>query len=284
MKSLMGESSMLKKVIAISSIVSVLLALTSCGGGGTWGRFTSPYITVDNFVSNLNLYGSGGSYVLKYEYETFRSTMPGQDQWFVIWDGEYNHHKAVNLDYLRAMIYYDFYSNDYAVAREFRSREDININNGNLTGDRYGDDYEIVDWVGGYYRGRTTGFNYEDEDESNDVAMIAGEKQQIAYFEKAAHLSFAYQISIQSSLTLVSLGEKLKEIKRNGNGALTTEDKQYLLQGLEQVTGVRYQDVIQAGRDHEKQASIIEKVAKKVGTTSQALKEKLLPEMFSIHL
>ena len=107
------------KTLLKVSLLSALLALASCGGGGggntgggttsTYGAYTSPNILASEFVSALNAKdGTYSSKVELYTNETVRSSQAGQEQWFVIWDAKYSEYKAVSLQYVRSIVYYDW--------------------------------------------------------------------------------------------------------------------------------------------------------------------------------
>ncbi len=285
---------MIKTLIKVS-LLSALLALASCGGGGgggggggsSYGPKTSPNILASEFVSALNANdGTYSTQVELYTNETLRSQQPGQEQWFVIWDAKYGEYKAVSLNYVRSIVYYDYYSNNQAVASEFRSIERSDILSGNYNGDYYGNDYEVVDYHAstGYYEGRNSGYLYEDEAGSTDVSLLAKEQEKAKFYEKAARVSFTYNVSLETSMSMVTLGSKIEKMLSHGNGELTQDDQAALMTDLKTLTGVSVEEIQAAGQDSKTKADVLAKVAAKIGTTSQNLEQKFLPEVFGITL
>ena len=284
------------KTLIKVSLLSALLALASCGGGGggggggttsTYGAYTSPNLLASQFVSALNSNdGTYSSAVQLYTNETLRSSQPGQEQWFVIWDAKYSEYKAVSLQYVRAIVYYDYYSNNQAVAAQFRKTETSDILSGNVNGDYYGNDYEVVDYHAstGYYEGRNSGYLYEDEAGSTDVSLLAREQEQQKFYEKAARVSFAYNVSLETSMSMVTLGSKIEKMLSHGNGELTQNDQAALLGDLKTLTGVSVAEIQAAANDSKAKADVLAKVAAKVGTSAQNLEQKFLPEVFGINL
>lgn len=267
-------------------------ALTSCGGGGggsSYGIYSSPYITVNGFVNSLNDVDGAPIYdeseVVLYTDETVRSTIAGEEDWFVIYDAKYDEYTAVSLQYIRALTYYDYYSNNYATADEFRDRESDDIFAGFLDGDLFGDDYEVVDLaLDGYFYGRESGFRYEDESETLDVNLMGGEAQVKKLAQKVSNLSYAYKMSPETALSLVSLGEKAEQMIKKGadQSELTAEDQQVLLNDVQHLTGVTLEDVIASGDSEAGRKEIMNKIADKTGANAQTLEDKILPELFGI--
>jgi hypothetical protein len=292
--------------------VSMLLALTtlvSCGGGGggstssgssssggtsgggapasTYGSYASPNILASEFVAALN--STDGTYstaVQLYTNETLRSQQAGQEQWFVIWDAKFSEYKAVSLNYVRTIVYYDYYSNNKAVASEFRSIERSDVLAGRYNGDTYGNDYEVVDYhsTTGYYEGRNSGYLYEDETGSTDVSLLAKEQEKMKFYAKAARVSFAYSVSIETSMSMVTLGSKIEKMLSHGNGELTSEDQVALMGDLKTLTGVSLEEIAAASQDSKAKSDVLAKIAAKIGTSSQNLEQKFLPEVFGITL
>ncbi len=290
----MGIKSLLKV-----SLLLALLALTSCGGGGSggsggsgggsssYGAYTSPDILASEFVAALNnVDGTYSSSVQLYTNETYRSAIPGQEQWFVVWDAKYSEYKAVSLNYVRSIVYYDYYSNNRAVASEFRSIERSDILSGRYNGNASGTDYEVVDYnySTGYYHGRNSGYMYEDETETTDVSLLAKEQERMKFYEKAAKVSFAYNVSIETSMSMVTLGSKIEKMLSHGNGELTVDDQAALLTDLKTLTGVSVAEIQAAASDSKSKADVLAKVAEKIGTSAQNLEQKFLPEVFGIKL
>lgn len=307
-----GETHMktlnLKNALKLAALVS-MLALASCGGGGgggggstggtipggstgggstsTYGAYTSPNILASEFVSALNnVDGTYSSSVQLYTNETLRSQQAGQEQWFVIWDAKYSEYKAVSLNYVRTIVYYDYYSNNRAVASEFRSIERGDILAGRVSGDTYGNDYEVVDYNtgSGYYEGRNSGYLYEDETGTTDVSLQAREQEKKRFYEKAAKVSFTYNVSLETSMSMVTLGSKIEKMMSRGGGELTVEDQSALLSDLKTLTGVSLEEIAQAAQDQKAKKDVLAKIAEKLGTSSQNLEQKFLPEVFGVTL
>lgn len=280
--------------------LSALVTLASCGGGGgggsvgggvgggssTYGRYSSSSILASDFVSALNSVDvSSSSSVQLYTWETLRSQQAGQDDWFVIWDGKYSEYKAVSLQYVRSIVYYDYYSNNRAVAGEFRSIESGDIRTGNLDGDYYGNNYEVVDRLAsGYYEGRRSGYLYEDEAQTTDVSLLAKEEEQKKFFEKASKVSFVYNVSLETSMSMVTLGSKIEKMLSRTNGELTEQDQVALMGDMKELTGVSLEDIRLAAEDSSKKEDVVAKIADKLGTSTTNLEQKILPEVFGITL
>ncbi|PIP94575.1 MAG: hypothetical protein COW00_08650 [Bdellovibrio sp. CG12_big_fil_rev_8_21_14_0_65_39_13] len=282
----------MKKSFAVKALVfsAVMSSLVGCGGGGgggsTYGTYQSPYISATQFVNALNSYDGAPIYdesmIELYTDETLRSAVYGEDDWFVIYDAKYNEHKAVSLQYVRSIVYYDYYQSNYSTAKEFRTIENSDILSGNTNGDFWGDDYEVVDYnaYSGVYVGRNSGFLYEDETQTTDVNLLAKEKEEKKFIQKAANVSFAYNVSMDTALSLVSLGNKVEKLVSKGD--LTSADQASLLGDLERMTGKKLNDVVEATQTSEGKQQVISDIAKKIGTSSQNLESKLLPELFGI--
>lgn len=274
------------------SMLAMLVVLASCGGGGggsapsTYGTYHSPNILASEFVNSLNsVDGTYSSHVELYTNETLRSQVPGQEDWFVIWDAKYSEYKAVSLQYIRSIVYYDYYANNRAVASEFRSIERGDILSGNLNGDYYGNDYEVVDRLSsGYFEGRNSGYLYEDEATSTDVSLLAKEQEQKKFFDKAAKVSLVYNVSIETSMSMVTLGSKIERMLTRANGELTQEDQAALLGDIKTLTGVSLEELQKASENSAAKEEVLAKVAAKFGTSAQNLEQKFLPEVFGITL
>ncbi len=283
----------MKKAFLKLSMLAMLAVLASCGGGGgggggssTYGTYYSPNILASEFVSSLNsVDGTYSSHVELYTNETLRSAVAGQDDWFVIWDAKFGEYKAVSLQYIRSIVYYDYYSNNRAVANEFRNIERDDIVSGELNGDYYGNDYEVVDRLSsGYFEGRNSGYLYEDEATSTDVSLLAKEQEQRKFFDKAAKVSFVYNVSIETSMSMVTLGSKIEKMLSRANGELTEEDQAALVGDIKSLTGVSLEELKAATEDSAKKEEVLSKVAAKIGTSAQNLEQKFLPEVFGITL
>jgi hypothetical protein len=279
------------KTLLKVSLLSALLALVSCGGSNptkvSTGPTNSPSILASEFVSALNsVDGTTSTAVQLYTNETLRSQQPGQEKWFVIWDAKYSEYKAVSLNYVRSIVYYDYYSNNNAVASEYRSIERGDILAGRYNGDTYGSDYEVVDYHAstGYYEGRNSGYLYEDEAGSTDVSLLAKEQEKAKFYEKATKVSFAYNVSLETSMSMVTLGSKIQKMLSHGTGELTSIDQTALLSDLKKLTGVSIEEIQAAANDSKTKADVLAKVAEKIGTSAQNLEQKFLPEVFGIVL
>src|SRR5690606_28970589 len=126
-----------RTLLQSAALLSATTMLVSCSGGGssTYGTYYSPTVSVNEFVNALNRiegYDADDSYVELYTDETIRSTYAGEEDWFVIYDDKYNEYKAVSLQYIRSIVYYDYYSNSTALAREFRAIERDDILSGDI--------------------------------------------------------------------------------------------------------------------------------------------------------
>ncbi|PIP91315.1 MAG: hypothetical protein COW01_05475 [Bdellovibrionales bacterium CG12_big_fil_rev_8_21_14_0_65_38_15] len=287
----MSIVSKLFKGAAVLSAATMLAACTGGGGGSTstYGAYYSPTASVSQFVSALNSiegYNADGSYVELYTDETIRSTYAGEDDWFVIYDDKYNEYKAVSLQYIRSIVYYDYYSNATSLAREFRSIERDDINFGDINGDFWGDDYEVVDydyWTNTFI-GRNSGFQYEDEAATTDVSLMTAELEQKEFIKKAANVSFAFNVGIETSMSLVTLGKKAEELVKKSGGELTTADELALTNDLQKLTGVSLAEVMAAANDQAAQDDLVGKIADKIGTSASNLENKILPELFGLQL
>lgn len=263
---------------------------TGTGGGSTYGSYQSPYITATQFVDSLNnVDGTSGldaSDVVLYTDETAR-TAQGGDDWFVIYDGLQGEYKAVSLQYIRSIVYQDYYSNNYATADEFRNIEQDDMNSGLYDGDYYGADYEDVTYnsYDGYYYGQVTGYKYEDEVESHDVNLIASEKEQMALYKKVSKISYTYKVSLETATSLAKLGDKVEGMLKKGadQQELTAEDQAALMKDLEGITGVTLEEVVAAGSDNAKKDQVMKKISSKMGTTPQQLEDQILPELLGMH-
>lgn len=270
---------------------------SSGGGGGVTvpvqplGLFKSGSITADQFVRALNSLetsGANDTYVELYEDEVIRSYVPGEDQWFVIFDDKFDEYKAVSLRYIRTLAYYDYTSNDIGLAAEFRDEEQWDLGLGfgpYLNGDYWGDDYEVVDLDEdtGIFIGRNSGFEYEEEASSTDVSLLAAEAEQAQFFEKAARLSVAYNVGIESSLSLVSLAEKTEALLRKRE-SFTLQDELAFAQDLQKLSGVTLDDMLKATQDETAKTDLMQKIAKKIGTSVTNLETRILPDLFAVEL
>ncbi|OUR97148.1 hypothetical protein A9Q84_12540 [Halobacteriovorax marinus] len=284
--------------------LTVLATLASCGGGGggggggstsTYGAYNSSFATAQGFVNGLNdVDGFSDNELVKDIYDTDRSDWDAED-YFVIYDAEYEEYVAVSLQYIRTITYYDYYSSNFNLATEFRDIQDDHDFFDGLIGDGFGDDYEIVDYEytdtfgEDHYRGFDSdggfGYLYEDADATTDVSLMASDKEKSAFFKKAADVSIAYSIDMKTSLSLVTLGSKVeKMLDRSSGDQLTEEDQLALVTDIEKVTGASFSDFNEATSDATAKEDLVATIAAKLGTTADNLENRLLPELFGIEL
>ncbi len=280
----------MKKLILGAALTTTALALSSCSGGGgssSYGAYQSPYVSASSFVNGLNATDNTliNSEVILYTNETAYATYDGEQR-FVIYDGLRNEYKAVSLQYIRSIVYYDYYSNSYALAEEFRDIENYDMATGFYDGDAYGLDYEDVSFnsYDGYFYGQVTGYQYEDETETHDVNLIASEKEELALYDKISKISYTYQVSLETATSLAKLGDKVEGMLKKGAAQeeLTAEDQAILTKDLEKITGVTIEEVVAAELDSEKKEELIKKISSKMGTTPQQLEDHLIPELLGV--
>lgn len=285
------------KMLTTGALLISGLMLTGCvgtttttgggggGGGSTAGYYSSASATATQFTNALNNVDfASGSYVELYEDETYRTFDEGIDEWFVIYDDKYNEYKAVSLQYVRSIVYYDYMSNTDSLASEFRYIEDLDISSGELNGDYYGDDYEVVDydgWTDSFW-GRNSGWEYEDESETTDVNLMAAESEEMKFFQKASAVSYEFSVSLPTAMSLVTLGTKVSSMTKTGE--LSIEDMSALSQDIEKITGVNTVDFLTTSQDASARKENLEKAAKKLGTTPLNLEQKLLPGLFGMNI
>ncbi len=286
---------MKSKLVLASLALSALLTGCSGGGGGgggtsTFGPYTSPSVSATGFVTALNSVDGASfpfdSYMVKDQWDTVRN----DETWFVIFDAEYNEHVAVSLEYLRTVVYYANFSSNNNLAREFRSiQSDDQFFNG-LIGDGAGNNYEIVDYSytdifgENYYVGYDSGLLYEDQAQSFDVSLMAGEKENLAFYQKAANVSFAYNLGIETSMALVTLGSKVEQMLDKSKGEITAEDQSVLLTDLTAISGVTLADITKAANDSKARTELVEDIADRIGTSAANLEQRILPEIFGLAL
>ena len=104
------------------------------------------------------------------------------------------------------------------------------------------------------------------------------------FYAKAAKVSFAYSVSIETSMSMVTLGSKIEKMLSHGNGELTSEDQAALMGDLKTLTGVSLAEIQAAAQDSKAKSDVLAKIADKIGTSSQNLEQKFLPEVFGINL
>ena len=274
-------------------LLFLTIGLFSCSGGGggsstQGGFYSSPYITAQQFTNALNqVDGVGSSDTLVLDVDsTARSQIAGEDQYFVIYDSNLSGYRAVSLQYIRALKYFDVANNDnYLTADAYRESEyyDYNVY-GNFNGD--GNNYEGVTYnsSNGYFYGDVSGYAYEEGIDTHDVNLVAAEKEDLGKIKLATKISYTYSIDIKSSLSLVSFADVVSPMVKSGqaSGHLTIEDQEILMHGLEKMTGVTLEEVQQSLLSGERD-KIISKISTKIGTTSSSLENKILPELFGVN-
>ncbi|MFA6235716.1 MAG: hypothetical protein WC635_00205 [Bacteriovorax sp.] len=272
------------------SLLISLLGLAGCSGSKPQEAIhnIANNILATEFVSALNsVDGTTATALQLNTNQTLRTTQPSQDEWFVIWDAKRNEYKAVNLNYIRNLVYMDFYTGSNVVASAFRTAESGYILIGDNDGDTNGTAYEVVDYNAGtgYYEGRNSGYLYEDSETTTDVSLMAKEQDQMKFFQKASKVSMFFNISMETSLSMVTLGSKVeKMLSRGHSGQLTEQDQLALLSDIKTLTGVSIEEVQEAANDSGAKVLLLEKIAAKIGTSTQNLEQKFLPEVFGIVL
>jgi hypothetical protein len=185
----------------------------------------------------------------------------------------------------KVLYYYDYFSNNRAVASEFRSIERGDILSGHLNGDTWGNDYEVADLQSsGYYQGRNSGYLYEDEAGSTDVSLLAKEDEQAKFYSKASKVSLVFNVSLETSMSMVTLGSKVEKMLARTNGDLTEADQSALLSDLKTLTGASMEEIKKATEDSKTKAEVLAKISAKLGTSAQNLEQRVLPEVFGITL
>ncbi|MCP4914487.1 MAG: hypothetical protein GY909_15335 [Oligoflexia bacterium] len=284
----------MKKSLLILPVLAI--ALSSCGGssgggGSTLGSYNTPNLTASQFVDGLKRYDVLSDHALLLDIdETLRSQVAGQDDWFVIYDAKYDENKAFSLQYLRGLYYTSYYSDEYYTARSFRGLEDLDIGNGDLNGDFWGDDYEVVDAqydIFGdftHFEGRNSGFDYEDGDQTTDASLMVADKEEVQEIKRAANISFAFSMPFESARSLVTLGKKMGAVLNGANSfdQLTSEDQMAIAKDVENFTGVTLAEIMEASMDDNKKKATISKIAKKIGVSATNLEEKILPELVGL--
>lgn len=136
----------------------------------------------------------------------------------------------------------------------------------------------------GYEDGHIDGtWGYEQEVETRDVGLLAGEAQKRRLHQKASRIAYTYSMEFESALSLVTLGQKINKM-RDSFGHLTEADRKAITGDLETLTGVTLDKVMESLTDPQKQKALISNIADKIGTSAQNLETRILPELFSIHL
>lgn len=282
---------MLKKLSLSSVVLLMSLMLSSCyyyePTGSSYGPRSSVNVSPQAFINALNQIDPqfANSYLVRNTWESERTYMPGQEEWFVIFDAKYGQYKAVSLQYIRSIVYYDYYANTRGLASAFRSIENDDRRNWSFNGDRWGDDYEVADYD--YYTdlffGRNSGFAYEDEQDTFDVSLMQSEREEREFIEQAAAVSYQFSLSIESSMSLISFGQKIQSMMNRSSG-FTAEDQKAIMSDLEQFSGVSVQELFAGLNDSRAREDVLARVADQIGTTASSLEHQILPEIFGLSL
>jgi hypothetical protein len=284
------NASLLKKSLTALALSAVLVGCNGGGGGGSsYGPKTSPYISAQGFVNALNSVDGApfpfDSYIVKDQWDTVRN----DQTWFVIYDSEYNEHVAVSLQYLRSIVYFAHYSSNNALANEFRAIQSDDQFFYGIIGDGFGYNYEIVDyshtdiWGESYYIGYDSGLLYEDQGSSFDVSLMAGEQENIEFYQKAANVSYAYNVGIEASLALVALGQRVERMVGTSS-EITLADQAAVMNDIAGIAGVSLADINKASMDQRARQEMIEDIADRIGTSASNLEQRILPELLGLEL
>ncbi|HXH29184.1 MAG TPA: hypothetical protein VNJ01_00055 [Bacteriovoracaceae bacterium] len=159
-------------------------------------------------------------------------------------------------------------------------------NTDETNGDHNGRLYEVVDYNGisGIFTGRNSGYQYEAQSESTDVSLLTAEKEQVEFFKKAARVSHAFNLGIETSLSLVTLAEKTETLLGKSRGELTSTDQAAFAADLIKLTGVSLIEVMKASSNEKDKKALISKIADKIGTSTANLEGKILPALFNSQL
>ena len=113
---------------------------------------------------------------------------------------------------------------------------------------------------------------------------MAADSEKMKFFKQASNVSYTYSVSLETAMSLVTLGSKVESMLKKSDSELTAEDQAALMGDIENLTGVTLEEVVQAGFDNKKKEEVLEKISSKVGTTAQHLEGKLLPELFGVQI
>ncbi len=265
-----------KHLAAIILIAGVTLLQSCKNDSPTYSYHTTPSITAQRFVEALNSVDADPS-----DPSVLKKPESLREGYMVIYDAEDDHYRAVSLEFLRNLEYWSTHSSDVGTASEYRHMEFDNLL-GMHESERVVYD-EALSLSNGFdtYVGVQTGLSYEDETENFDVALSNREAEDKTFYEKAASVSIAYNVKIESALQLVKLGQKV-EIMMGRSGELTNEDSEYVMSNLKEIAGVDSEDIMGAMMDSEKKSEVISKIADKIGTSSQKLEDHILPELLGM--
>ncbi len=302
------------KMLNVKSFMLTLTAsalLVSCGGsgsgggGGNGGGYSgggsgntqdwrsSATISVNQFVNALNDvdgavdYGNYDdiSFAVKYTDETVRG-----EGFFVYFDSEFSEYVAVDIDYLRTIEYWDYYSSNTGLADTFRTIQDDDEYINDLIGDGDGLDYEIVDYFDtDYYTGEDfyIGFDsnelYEDEADIADTGLAVANEEEKQLYNKASSYSVAFKIPMDKALSLASLEKELKRMAADAtNGELSEDDTEAMITNFEHFTGVSMVEFNQAKEDGTLRESLVKEVKANIGTDSSDFEDQVLSQVFDI--
>ncbi len=282
----------MKNLIVLAAIATLFV---SCGRGGsssssTYGKYTSPYVSAQGFVSALN--SVDPSY---YDYNTLEKDEYDslREGFFVYYDAKYDEFVGVDLTYLRTLAYWDYYSNNQGLADEFRDvqADDAWYYDG-LIGDGWGEDYEIVDFTGSYdingnpiFVGFDSDMLYEDEEQTMDTGLMAADDSQLEMFNKASLYSQAFKLPADKALSLVTMEKEMVRMLENAqNGELQAQDAEAIANNIKHFTGKSVDEFMAAKEDLNAREKIIDDVAAHLGTTTQNIEDVILPELLSIEI
>lgn len=249
----------------------------------------------------------GGSSELMKNWSDTERTKAGNGTWFVIWDGNDKTYKAVSLSYIRDMEIQarrNLYGTDAGMRYDEPNGHGGYTNNGTYSETEYetdvaretgrifndNNDVDVSNWEvvtydpnSGIFTGTSTGYKYEDENETRDVSLMVAEKESLEKFERAASLSSHFQMNVETSLALVTLAEFSQASMRRSSGS-TAADQEAFNSALSSLAGVTATDVMKAVVSAEAKKDMVEKIAKKIGTSSANLENRILPGLFGIEL
>lgn len=265
-----------KQLVTIAALLGLCLFQSCKNDSPTFSYHTTPTITAQRFVDALNTVDADTS-----DPSILKKPESLQEGYIVIYDAEDCHYRAVSMDFLRNLEYWSTHTSDVGTASEYRHMEFDDLL-GTYESERvvYDEDLSLTNGFDTYV-GIQTGLSYEDESENYDVALANREAEDKAFYEKAASVSIAYNVKIESALQLVKLGQKV-EVMMGGSGELTAEDSNYVMSNLKEIAGVDSDEIIQAMSDSKKKADVISKIAEKIGTSTQKLEDQILPELFGM--
>lgn len=265
-----------KQLAAVTLLVGLSLFQSCKNDSPTYSYHTTPSITAQRFVEALNSVDADPS-----DPSVLKKPESLREGYMVIYDAEDDHYRAVSLEFLRNLEYWSTHSSDIGTASEYRHMELDNLL-GMHESERVVYD-EALSLSNGFdtYVGIQTGLSYEDEIDNFDVALANREAEDKSFYEKAASVSIAYNVKIESALQLVKLGQNVERMMGR-SGELTTEDSDSVMKNMKEIAGVDSQEIMEAMVDSKKKAEVISKIAQKIGTSTQKLEDQILPELFGL--